>query len=236
MLSSSVRNELRKKSSPARAKTNAWFFKTKPGEYGEGDVFIGVTVPQVRAVAKKYRQMPLDNILDLLHSPEHEFRLAALIIMVERFKKATEPERDVLYETYLANTRWINNWDLVDTSAGCIVGGYLASRSKKKLTELARSENIWERRIAIIATFNFIMHGESVETLRIARILLNDPHDLIHKAVGWMLREVGKRCGQAIEEEFLKKHYKAMPRTMLRYAIERFAPALRKAYLKGEIF
>lgn len=236
MSSSSVRIELRKKSSPARAKTNAWFFKTKPGEYGEGDIFIGVTVPQVRAIAKKYRDLPLDHILELLHSPEHEFRLAALIIMVERFKKAAEPEREVLYETYVANTRWINNWDLVDTSASYIVGGYLASRPKKVLVQLARSNNIWERRVAIIATFYFIVRGEYVETFRVAKILLADQQDLIHKAVGWMLREVGKRCGQEVEEEFLKKHYKTMPRTMLRYAIERFAPARRKAYLKGEIF
>ncbi len=229
----SIIEELEKIKDPVRARILARFFKTGKGEYGEGDEFIGLTVPQVRAVAKKNRKLPFKELIKLLKSSEHEARLTALVIMVERFKKAPENERKELCEAYLAHTRWVNNWDLVDTSAEHIVGGFLMDKPKKILTELARSKNVWERRIAIMATFHFIKRGESEETLRIAKLLLNDRHDLIHKAVGWMLREVGKRCARSVEEEFLRTYYKTMPRTMLRYAIEHFPAAHRKAYLHG---
>jgi 3-methyladenine DNA glycosylase AlkD len=230
-----IRHDLLKLGTPARAKSNAWFFKTGKGEYGEGDVFIGVTVPQVRKVVKKYIALPLTEIENLLCSKEHEFRLAALLLLVARISKASSQERAQIHALYLKRIVWVNNWDLVDSSAEYVVGAYLEDRSKKLLTTLARSKNLWERRIAIIATFYNIKRGAYQETFRIAKILLNDPHDLIHKAVGWMLREVGKRCGQAVEEEFLRQHYQAMPRTMLRYAIERFNPELRKKYLKGTL-
>jgi 3-methyladenine DNA glycosylase AlkD len=217
--------------SPTRAKSTARFFKTGKGEYGEGDIFIGVTVPQVRKVVKKYIDLPLAEIEHLLCSKEHEFRLAALLLLVARFSKASPHERAQIHALYLKRIAWVNNWDLVDSSAEYLVGAYLEGRSKKLLTTLARSKNLWERRIAIIATFHDIKRGTYHETFRITQILLIDPHDLIHKAVGWMLREVGKRCGQAVEEGFLRQHYQAMPRTMLRYAIERFNPELRKKYL-----
>lgn len=235
VLAENIRHDLLKISTAARAKTNAWFFKTGKGEYGEGDVFIGVTVPQVRRVIKKYRTIPLVDVEHLLRSPEHEFRLAALFILVARFSRASAQERAQIHALYMKRLAWVNNWDLVDSSAEYLVGAYREGTSKKLLTTLARSKNIWERRIAIISTFHDIKRGKHRETFRIAKILVNDQHDLIHKAVGWMLREVGKRCGQAIEEEFLRQHYQTMPRTMLRYAIERFTLELRKKYLKGTL-
>ncbi len=227
-----IQKEIHHFASPAKAKNSARFFKTAPGQYGHGDLFIGVTVPEVRSIAKKFFDLPLADIQKLLQSKIHEERLLALILLVKRFKKASEKERKVIYEFYLKNTKYINNWDLVDTSAGYIVGGFLYNKPKTILKKLAQSTNLWERRIAIIATFYDIYQGQSEETFKIAAILINDEHDLIHKAVGWMLREVGKRCGEEIEESFLQKHYRSMPRTMLRYAIERFSEKKRKFYLK----
>ncbi len=233
LLAENIRNDLLKMSTPARAKSAERFFKTGTGEYGEGDIFIGVTVPHVRKVIKKYVTLPLVEIEHLLCSKEHEFRLAALLILVARFSGASPQERAQIHALYLKRIAWVNNWDLVDSSAEYLVGAYLEGTTKKLLTTLAQSKNLWERRVAIIATFHDIKQGKYQETFRVACILLNDQHDLIHKAVGWMLREVGKRCGQAIEEEFLRQHYQSMPRTMLRYAIERFTPELRKKYLNG---
>lgn len=227
-----IKHALRAQATPARATINAWFFKTKPGQYGAGDIFIGLTVPLIRSIIKKYLDLPLTEIAALLRSPEHEFRLAALLILVNQFMKADEARRRQIHTLYVQEIRWVNNWDLVDTSAEYLVGEYLVNKSKNFLLKLARSSRIWERRIAIIATFAYIKKKDPAWTLKIATILLDDTHDLIHKAVGWMLREVGKRCGQSIEEDFLRKNYRAMPRTMLRYAIEHFPPELRQWYLK----
>jgi len=227
-----LQQEVRSLGTKERAKNSVWFFKTGPGQYGEGDVFIGVTVPSLRKVARVYAQLSLANIETLLHSPEHEFRLLALYILVGQFQKAKSDEvRKTIYDLYLANTQWINNWDLVDSSAGYIVGEFLKNRHKKILTTLAHSKSLWERRIAIISTFAFIKDGDATDALKIAQILLHDPHDLIQKAVGWMLREVGKRCGEKVETTFLDEHYKTMPRTMLRYAIERLSERQRKRYM-----
>ena len=206
------------------------FFKTGPGQYGEGDRFIGVKVPEVRVVCRECRGAPLDVIQTLLRSKIHEERALALLMLVDAFAIGDDAQKRRIYELYLANTAFINNWDLVDCSAGQIVGGWLRGRSTAPLTRLARSKSLWERRIAMIATFDGIRRGEFGDTFRIAEILLHDDHDLIHKAVGWLLREVGKRDGAA-ERAFLASRYKTMPRTMLRYAIERFPEAERRKYL-----
>lgn len=210
------------------------FFKTGPGEYAEGDRFIGVRVPQIRQLVKAHAATPLPDLQRMLYSPVHEERLLALLLMVHQFQCGDAALRKTLYELYLVSTDVINNWDLVDASAEHIVGGWLFGRSRKPLYKLARSRSLWERRIAIMATFHFIKCGEFTETLRLAELLLGDGHDLIHKAVGWMLREVGKR-DLAAEEAFLQQHYREMPRTMLRYAIEKFPERRRLAYLKGYI-
>lgn len=212
----------------------ARFFKTGPGQYGEGDIFGGVTVPDERKIAKKYWNLfSLADAEKLLKSKIHEERMVALFILIEKFKKGDARKRERVYKIYLRNTRHINNWDLVDLSAPNIVGEFLRDKPKAILYKLAKSGNLWERRIAILATFNFIYYGKCGETLKIAKILINDKHDLIHKAVGWMLRETGKRCSQKTLEKFLKPRYKKMPRTMLRYAIEKMPEAKRKKYLKG---
>lgn len=213
-----------------RAIVSARFFKTGKGEYSEGDLFIGVTVPQIRIVAKKHMQLELDRISSLLANKIHESRLLALLILVEKFKKADEGEQKAIAEFYLANTSYINNWDLVDSSADKILGAYLFDKDKSLLYELAKSPKLWERRIAIIATFYFIKNNQFEETCKIAEMLVDDTHDLIHKAVGWMLREMGKK-DQEREEKFLLKHYKKMPRTMLRYAIEKFSEEKKKFYM-----
>ena len=210
------------------------FFKTGPGEYGEGDFFIGVKVPVLRKLAKEYTDLSIKEIKATLQSKYHEQRLLALLVMVAQFTKGDQNNRKDIYSLYLKNTKFINNWDLVDTSAHYIVGPYLEAKSRKPLYELARSESIWERRIAMMSTFHYIRNNDFTDALKIAGILLQDPEDLIHKAVGWMLREIGKRRLEA-EETFLKAHYKKMPRTMLRYAIERFPEPKRKRYLKGTI-
>ncbi len=226
-----ILQELQKAADPARAKLVAGYFKTGKGQYGEGDVFLGLSMPIQRLIAKKYLDLSLKELQTLLSSKIHEHRMAALIILVEQFRKADETKRGDIYKFYLKNTHRINNWDLVDTSAGYIVGGYILNRPKKVLTKLAKSKLLWERRIAIIATSRFISEGKFTETFKIAEILLHDKHDLIHKAVGWMLREVGKK-NLAAEERFLKKHYQTMPRTTLRYAIERMPRQKRLSYLK----
>lgn len=227
-----LKKQLAQFGNPARARMSLRFFKTGKGQYAEGDRFMGATVPEVRTVVKAYRDLPLADVILLLKSPIHEERLLALLIMVAQFKKGDKAIQQKIHTSYLAHTRHINNWDLVDASAEYIVGTFLKASDLSLLTKLAVSKNLWERRIAMIATFHFIKNGNPKPTLRIAGILLHDEHDLIHKAVGWMLREVGKRCGEAAEDAFLKKHYRAMPRTMLRYAIERFHPEKRKYYLE----
>jgi 3-methyladenine DNA glycosylase AlkD len=209
------------------------FFKTGPGEYGEGDRFRGIRVPVLRKTARKYRDLPLLDAGRLLQSAFHEDRLLALLILIERYYQG-EALRSEIHRLYLERSGFVNNWDLVDVSAAHLLGHYLRERSKDPLTRLAGSGVLWERRMAIIATFAFIKQGDFDETLRVARLLLGDPEDLIHKAVGWMLREVGKREA-ATAEAFLKAHYRNMPRTMLRYAIERFPEARRLAYLKGAV-
>ena len=229
-----LRKDLNLYASPQKAEVLKRFFKTGKGQYGEGDIFLGVKVPDLRRIVRKYAYIHLDNTLNLLRSKIHEERLIALLIMVEKAKRADESERETLFKKYLENTQYINNWDLVDLSADKIVGSYLFEKPKDILYSLAASENLWERRIAAMATFDFIKKGFYQETLKIAKILLNDQHDLIHKAVGWMLREIGKRCSWEALEQFLLVNYKQMPRTMLRYAIERLPEDLRLQYLNGE--
>ncbi|MFA4922829.1 MAG: DNA alkylation repair protein [Ignavibacteriaceae bacterium] len=210
------------------------FFKTGPGEYGEGDMFYGIKVPVQRTVANQFKHLPLNDLQILLRSKIHEERLIALLILVLKFKYADEAVREKLFIFYLKNSERINNWDLVDLSADKIVGAFLIDKDKSLLFKLAKSSNLWERRIAMISTFYFIKNGIFEVTFQIAELLLRDEQDLIHKAVGWMLREIGKRDLET-EEEFLKLHYKQMPRTMLRYAIEKFPEVKRQTYLKGTI-
>ena len=229
----SVQADLQKLGNKEKAAFVAGYFKTGKGQYGEGDIFLGITVPAQRVVAGKHKDLPLGDIEKLLHSKIHEYRLTALMILTRKFAKASEVEKKVLYRFYLNNTQWINNWDLVDGSAREMVGGWLLDKKSERtiLKKLAVSKNLWERRIAIIATWAFLKKGDFDDTFTIAEILLHDAHDLIHKAVGWMLREVGK-VNEEAEETFLKKHYKTMPRTMLRYAIERFPEAKRRFYMR----
>jgi 3-methyladenine DNA glycosylase AlkD len=208
------------------------FFKTGVGQYGEGDIFLGIRVPALRKLAKEYKALPLKEVLLLLRSPYHEVRLFALILFVNAFAQGDESIEKKIYDLYMANTRYINNWDLVDISAPNIVGAFLMERSKKPLYQLAKSKSLWERRMATLATFYFIKNNQFADALKIAGILLQDKEDLIHKAAGWMLREVGKRNIDSAES-FLQKHCQIMPRTMLRYAIERFAPSKRRRYLEG---
>ena len=208
------------------------FFKTAPGEYGYGDRFLGIRVPIIRQQVKRYQTASLTTSSRLLKSDYHEIRLFALLLLVEQFSRADEKRQVKIYDLYLANTRYINNWDLVDSSAHKIVGPYLENRDRAILQTLARSKSLWERRIAIIATFHFIRINQLDDSLDIAEQLLHDKEDLIHKAVGWMLREIGKR-EKNVEIAFLNKHYKSMPRTMLRYSIEKFSPRERNNYLRG---
>ena len=218
---------------PTQAHILKRFFKTGPGEYGEGDRFLGIKVPAIRALVKKYRHdIDLEHIQTLLRSPYHEKRLFALLLMIDAFR-AQQAQRRKIFGLYLANTRHINNWDLVDASAPHIAGAFLQDKNRRPLFRLARSRDLWERRIAMVATLHYIRQYEADTALNIAAILLHDEHDLIHKAVGWMLREIGKHCGLETEEAFLRRHCTTMPRTMLRYAIERFPEARRRAYLSG---
>jgi 3-methyladenine DNA glycosylase AlkD len=229
-----IRKELRALASPETAAILQRFFKTGPGQYGEGDVFLGIKVPPLRALAKQHADADLDTISALLASRYHEERLFALLLLMQFYQGATPEDQTSAYDLYLGNTARINNWDLVDVSAPHIVGRQLQERSRKVLHKLARSPMLWERRIAILSTLHFIRLHDFDDTLKIAKTLLQDEHDLMHKAVGWMLREVGKR-DLASEEGFLLKHYRDMPRTMLRYAIERFPEPQRKKYLHGKI-
>ena len=229
-----IRLELRKCAYEEKAKILRSFFKTGRGQYGEGDVFIGGTVPQVRDVAKLfYNDISLVDVLSLISNKIHEERLLALVILVLKFEKGSEEDKTKIYNFYLKNIGCVNNWDLVDLSAPKIIGAYLFDKDRKILFKLAKSKNLWERRIAILSTFYFIQKDDFIGTLKIAQILLRDEHDLIHKAVGWMLREVGKKSFKK-EEKFLLSNYKRMPRTMLRYAIEKFPDARRKEFLIGK--
>src|SRR5688572_18355403 len=231
----SVRRDLRKVARRERAESNKWFFKTGPGEYGACDRFLGVTVPQLRAIAREYRDMPLKYVVTLLRSPWHEERLLALLIMVAQYARADKPTREALHQLYLRNTKSINNWDLVDSSAAQIVGAHLEPRDRRVLRTLAKSKSMWERRIAMIATYHYIRQRDFKDALTIAGLLRRDEHDLIHKAVGWMLREIGKR-DRGAEERFLRKYARTMPRTMLRYAIEKFPQPLRRRYLSARSY
>lgn len=223
---------LQTNSHPGDAVFSQKYFKTGPGEYGEGDRFIGVRVPKVRAIAAQLKKMPLTQIQSLLSSAIHEERLLALILLTLQFKTADEAKKAVLYQFYLDHTQFINNWDLVDVSAYKIVGPHLINKPKNDIYQLAQSNSLWERRIAIMSTLAFIKQDQFEDTFALSTLLLDDSNDLIHKAVGWMLREVGKR-NRPIAEQFLQQHYRAMPRTMLRYAIEKFPPSLRQSYLEG---
>jgi 3-methyladenine DNA glycosylase AlkD len=226
-----LRRELRALGTPERAAVSAGYFKTGPGQYGEGDRFIGITIPQLRQLVREHAALPLRDVVKLLASSWHEERLAGVLILVRRYEKGDEDERQAIYDLYLQNTSRINNWDLVDASAPHIVGAHLRDRDRAPLYELARSASLWERRIAIIATQHFIRRGDFRDALAIAKLLLRDEHDLIHKAAGWMLREIGDR-DRAAEEQFLEAHAARMPRTMLRYAIEKFPVPLRHRYLQ----
>lgn len=225
-----VQRHLKTLASPAAAKQLAGYFKTGPGDYGEGDIFIGIRVPVLRKTAKQFQCLPLLQITKLLRSKIHEERLLALMILVSCFEKGDSLARKEIYDLYLANTEFVNNWDLVDSSAPGIVGAYLVDRSRAPLKKLAKSKSLWERRIAIIATQHFNRLGQIEEAITISRLLLKDEHDLIHKATGWMLREVGVKDRDALVQ-FLLEHSKNMPRTMLRYAIEHFSSEERKRWL-----
>jgi len=229
-----IQANLRKLGNSQDAAHSQRYFKTGPGEYGEGDMFIGVRVPVIRQLARQYRNTPISVAQKLLKSKIHEDRLLALILFIQHYKKSDDAIRKSIYTIYLDHTQYINNWDLVDISAEKIMGAYLYERNRQPLRRLAKSPDLWERRISIMATLYFIRNNDNTDTLFLAEKLLHDKEDLIHKAVGWMLREVGKR-DQKTEEQFLKQHYHAMPRTMLRYAIEKFPESRRRQYLKGTV-
>jgi 3-methyladenine DNA glycosylase AlkD len=209
------------------------FFKTGKGQYGEGDVFIGIRMPQLRLVCRQFSALPLKEVQKLLNSPVHEHRLAALVILTLQYARGTEQQKHSIYDLYLVNVRKsrINNWDLVDASAGYIVGEYLLNRPRKVLFELAASDNVWQRRVAMLSSFAFIKRGDPTTSLKLAEVLLHDEHDLIQKAVGWLLREVGKRCGRAYLLSFLDQHAHEMPRTMLRYSLEHLTPEQKTYYM-----
>ena len=242
---SRLKKELKELSNLKQAKILQRFFKTGKGKYGEGDIFWGIKVPTQRKVAAKFQNLSLKDIEKLLGSKIHEHRMIALFILIKKYEKGGEHEKKIIFNFYLKNIKNINNWDLVDLSAPKIVGDYLMEKINEDndvlkedddtyrclLYKLAKSNNLWKKRVAIISTWTFIRNNEFNETLKISKILITDKHDLIHKAVGWMLREVGKK-DQKIEEKFLKKYYLKMPRTMLRYAIERFDEKKRKFYLE----
>jgi 3-methyladenine DNA glycosylase AlkD len=230
-----IQHELRQLGNKEIAQHSQRFFKTAKGQYGAGDRFLGIRVPLLRKMAKKHRGISIDEVSRLLGSQFHEERLLSLLLLVDIFKKAKDPEnRRVVYDLYLDNTKYINNWDLVDCSAEHIVGAYLRQTDRRPIYDLAVSSILWERRISIMSTFHFIKNNEFTDSLRISKILLHDNQDLIHKAVGWLLREIGKRNIE-VEEKFLKKYYRQMPRTMLRYAIEKLPTEKRQSYLKGDM-
>ena len=227
---SAAHRRMLKLADPGRAKASRWFFKTGPGQYGEGDRFLGISVPVLRQLTREFENLPLVEIRALLKSGWHEERLLALLVLVRQYGRADAKMRNAIYRCYLGSRARINNWDLVDCSAPQIVGAHLDAGGRRFLRQLARSPSLWDRRIAVLATFHYIRNGQFDDSLAIARMLLADHEDLIHKAVGWMLREIGKR-DQAVLEQFLQAHAERMPRTALRYAIERFPQPLRRRYL-----
>jgi len=229
---SALKAELRREASPSKARLLSGFFKTGPGQYGEGDVFLGLTVPQSRALARKYLSLGLKGAGSLLKSPVHEERLIALLMLVELYAGGSEAERAKIFRSYMNGTAFINNWDLVDLSAPKIAGRHLEARSRKPLLRFAKSKSLWERRIAVVACLHFIRRGEFADILAISHILLKDQHDLIHKAVGWMLREAGKRDLRVLLY-FLRRYAAVMPRTMLRYSIEKLPQAQRRGFMEA---
>ena len=231
MKESEVLIRLKKKANNEKAQLLSRFFKTGKGEYGEGDVFWGINVPEQRIIAKEFVSIPLEELQKLFQSLVHECRLTALLILTYKFPKASEVEKKKIFNFYIRNTKYINNWDLVDVTCHKIVGAYLFDKDRSILYKLAKSKNLWEKRIAIISTFYFIQQRDFSDSIKIAEMLLSDKHDLIHKAVGWMLREVGKR-DENVLHDFLKIHTKKMPRTALRYAIERLPDEFRRYYMR----
>ena len=227
----SLKKELKEASDPKRAEILQRFFKTKKGEYGYGDIFLGIAVPEQRKIIKKYKHLKLKEITELLQSKIHEHRFCALALLIEKYKKGNEKTKKEVVKIYLENTKYINNWDLVDISAYKIIGHYLYKKPKKILYQLAKSLSLWERRIAIVTTFYFIKNGNNNLTFELAKILLKDKEDLIHKATGWMLREAGKRDEESLNN-FLESYSKEMPRTMLRYSIEKFNKKEKNKFLK----
>lgn len=234
MTAAQLEAHLKSLGDPEKAAFHQRFFRTGPGEYGEGDVFLGIEVPELRRLSREHRAIPVGEAKKLLRSKYHEARLLALFMLVLRYEKGDEETRDNIYRFYLRSAKHVNNWDLVDLSAPRIVGAHLLNRPRKPVHDLARSRDLWRKRIAMLATYAFIKEDDFDDALRVAETLVRDEHDLIHKAVGWMLREIGKR-DRGVEEAFLAKHYKTMPRTMLRYAIEKFPERTRKRYLRGEV-
>ena len=230
---SAVKRDLRRVADDGKAAVLRRFFKTGKGQYGEGDKFLGVAVPEIRRIAKGHLGLALPQIEQLLHSPYHEDRLTALIIMTYIYPKADERLKERIFRIYLKNLKWINNWDLIDLSAPNIIGAHLADRPRGLLLKMAKSKHLWTRRAAVLSTFEFIRRGDSDMTYDLALMLIADNHDLIHKAVGWMLREAGKRQSEARLREFLDHYASRMPRTMLRYAIERLDEPARNKYLKA---
>jgi 3-methyladenine DNA glycosylase AlkD len=230
---SALRREFQELANPERAASSAWFFRTGPGEYGEGDQFLGLTVPMQRQLAKRYGALPLASVSSLLGSPCHEHRLTALLILVGQYRGGDEATKKAIFDFYVDHRQWVNNWDLVDSSAPYIVGAQLTARSRRVLYQWAGSKSLCDRRIAIVATAAFIKRGDLVDTFALAERLLSDEHDLIHKAAGWMLREAGKQDPEALRL-FLNANYPKLPRTLLRYAIERWPEEVRKAALRGE--
>jgi len=227
-----LKKDAKKYSNAKRKKANEWFFKTGKGQYGEGDKFIGVSMPHVRIIAKKYINLDTKEILELLKSPIHEHRMIALVIWTYQYEKGNEKKKKQIFNLYLKNTKYINNWDLVDVTCNRIVGFHLLDKDRKILYKLAKSKNLWEKRIAIVSTGVFIVKKSNFkDTIKISKILMNDKHDLIHKAVGWMLREMGKKDEKTLLK-FLDKHHKVMPRTMLRYSLERLNKRKKEFYMK----
>lgn len=228
----SLKREVRDLANPAIAAHSKRYFKTGPGEYGEGDAFLGLRMPTLRSLVKKYAELDHTDALQLLKSEWHEERLLGVLLLISSYERGDQKMKERIHRAYLKNTKRINNWDLVDSSAPQIVGAHLTPQNVALLVDLAKSRNLWERRIAMIATQHFIRNREFRPTLIVAELLIDDKEDLIHKAVGWMLREVGNK-DRAVLDLFLSKHYPRMPRTMLRYAIERYPAIQRKAYLTG---
>jgi len=230
-----IKKELQKLANPQKAKILQKFFKTGKGEYGEGDVFLGIPMSDLRQIAKQYQETDLKELEQILCSAIHEYRMVALLIASSQYKKETKKQKKKeIYKFFIKHSKQINNWDLVDVNVPGVVGDYLLDNDRAILYKFAQSKNLWQRRIAVLACYAFIRENDFKDILKISKILLNDEHDLIHKAVGWMLREVGKR-DQAVLENFLQKHYQKMPRMMLRYSIEKFEEGKRKKYLKNKI-